>query len=254
MKPIDNASVLVTGGSKGIGLAIAWDFARHGHNLILVAWGRGELEQAASAIRGSTGNSVETFAMDLCRENAAEQLFETVSQAGLSVDILVNNAGTGMTGSFAEGGLFAHDGHAETQHACAQSADPSVPATHAGAKTWTHPECRFRRGLFLWCSQLVGLCRQQTLCARLKQRVGAGTERNGGDGHGSVPGGNGDRFRKNCRCDPHASVPGAWRLVCRENCRRGLPRLPKWKSGGHPRCFQQNTGVSWEASSPCCRF
>ncbi|WP_419622557.1 SDR family NAD(P)-dependent oxidoreductase, partial [Thiolapillus sp.] len=65
MKPIDNASVLVTGGSKGIGLAIAWDFARHGHNLILVARGRGELEQAASAIRGSTGNSVETFAMDL---------------------------------------------------------------------------------------------------------------------------------------------------------------------------------------------
>ena len=103
MKPIDNATVLVTGGSKGIGLAIAWEFARHGHNLILVARGRGELEQAASAIRGSTGNSVETIAMDLCRENAAEQLFEAVSQACLPVDILVNNAGIGMTGSFAEG-------------------------------------------------------------------------------------------------------------------------------------------------------
>ncbi|MCK5922685.1 MAG: SDR family NAD(P)-dependent oxidoreductase, partial [Methylococcales bacterium] len=54
MIPIDNATILITGGSKGIGLAIAEEFAGHGHDLILVARGQEELEQAAQNIRDST--------------------------------------------------------------------------------------------------------------------------------------------------------------------------------------------------------
>ncbi len=102
MKPIENACVLITGGSKGIGLALAKEFARHGHNLILVARGEEALTDSATMLRESYGVSVETIAMDISTEHAPEKLFDTVAQAGLMVDILVNNAGTGMTGPFAE--------------------------------------------------------------------------------------------------------------------------------------------------------
>lgn len=103
MKPIDKATVLITGASKGIGLAMAEEFAAHGHGLILVARDRDALDRAAQDIRQKTTVDVRTVSIDLGGDNAAEALFQQVQQAGLSVDILVNNAGVGMTGLFASG-------------------------------------------------------------------------------------------------------------------------------------------------------
>ncbi len=103
MKPIKDATVLVTGGSKGIGLAIAEAFASRGHDLILVARGKGRLEQAARDIRDRTHVDVTTIAMDLSSEDAPQRLFETVKEADRPVEILVNNAGVGMTGCFPQG-------------------------------------------------------------------------------------------------------------------------------------------------------
>ncbi len=102
MKPIDKATVLITGGSKGIGLAIAKKFAANGHDLRLVARGQDALEQAARTIEDRTHVDITIFAMDIAADNAPEQLFHKVSEAGMSVDILVNNAGMGMTGIFAQ--------------------------------------------------------------------------------------------------------------------------------------------------------
>lgn len=102
MKPIKNATVLITGGSKGIGLGIAKEFARHGHNLILVARDQEKLQHTASDIQQQWNVDVTTFAMDLSIQNAPEQLFDKVQESGMSVDILVNNAGFGMTGGFAQ--------------------------------------------------------------------------------------------------------------------------------------------------------
>lgn len=103
MQSIDNATVLVTGGSKGIGLAIAEEFASHGHDLILVARGREELDRAARGIQRKNKVKVTVFAMDLAEGNAPQRLFEQVAQSGASVDILVNDAGVGMSGDFAKG-------------------------------------------------------------------------------------------------------------------------------------------------------
>jgi short-subunit dehydrogenase len=103
MQSIDNGTVLITGASKGIGLAIAEEFADHGHDLILVARGEEELEQVAQRIREKTGVQVMTLPFDLSDIDAPQQLFEQVKQSGLSVDILVNNAGVGMSGAFAKG-------------------------------------------------------------------------------------------------------------------------------------------------------
>jgi len=44
MQAIKQATVLITGGSKGIGFAIAEEFAKHGHHLILVARNVNELK------------------------------------------------------------------------------------------------------------------------------------------------------------------------------------------------------------------
>src|SRR3990172_8975490 len=83
-------SVLVTGGSKGIGLAIAKTFASEGCRLLLVARSGNQLEQAAAGIREAHPVEVHTFALDLS-DAAARDRF--VAGCG-ETDILVNNAGS----------------------------------------------------------------------------------------------------------------------------------------------------------------
>ena len=83
-------SVLVTGGSKGIGLAIARGFASEGCRLRLVARSGNQLEQAAALIRKAHPVEVRTSALDLC-DAAARDRF--VAGCG-EIDILVNNAGS----------------------------------------------------------------------------------------------------------------------------------------------------------------
>jgi NAD(P)-dependent dehydrogenase (short-subunit alcohol dehydrogenase family) len=83
-------SVLVTGGSKGIGLAIAKGFASEGCRLSLVARSVDRLEQAAAAIRAAHAVEVRTSALDL-GDAASRDRF--IAGCG-DIDILVNNAGS----------------------------------------------------------------------------------------------------------------------------------------------------------------
>lgn len=90
--------VLITGGSKGIGLAIALSFAREGAQPVLVARSATALEAASSAIRQATGVAAQTLALDMSTAAGMESL---VAQAG-DVDILINNAGAIPGGSLAD--------------------------------------------------------------------------------------------------------------------------------------------------------
>lgn len=86
---LSGSSVLITGGSQGIGLAAAWAFASEGCSLHLAARSEAKLADAAAAIGAKHGTPVEIHPMDLSSDAA---MVELVERAG-DVDILINNAG-----------------------------------------------------------------------------------------------------------------------------------------------------------------
>src|SRR3954447_19438828 len=90
-------TVLITGGSKGIGRATAEVLAEEGCNLILVARGPALLEEAAAAIRTQRQVNVRTIPADLSSDAAVRKV---VAEAG-DIDILVNNAGAIPPGDLA---------------------------------------------------------------------------------------------------------------------------------------------------------
>ena len=88
-------TVLITGGSKGIGLAIAQSFAAEGARPILVSRERANLDAAVAQIRAAHGVEARAVAADLAAPGACERLSQEVG----AVDILVNNAGAIPGGS-----------------------------------------------------------------------------------------------------------------------------------------------------------
>lgn len=92
-------TVLITGASSGIGLALANELADSQAHVILVARSKNKLEELAAAFR-ERGQAATAIAMDLSEPASAENLYTTVQQKGLKVDLLINNAGYGRWGKF----------------------------------------------------------------------------------------------------------------------------------------------------------
>lgn len=92
--------VVVTGGSRGIGRAIALAFAREGAQTVLASSSETNLAAAKKMIEGSGGSEPATVAGDLRTLAACEQVFNTVRERFGRCDILVNNAGATRAGAF----------------------------------------------------------------------------------------------------------------------------------------------------------
>jgi NAD(P)-dependent dehydrogenase (short-subunit alcohol dehydrogenase family) len=90
--------VLITGGSKGIGLAIADAFAAEGAQLVVVSRDAAVLEKAAGEVRRKHNAKVAAHSGDLSHAGVRRQLFEAFPD----VDILVNNAGAIPGGGIAD--------------------------------------------------------------------------------------------------------------------------------------------------------
>lgn len=90
-----NKYALITGGSAGIGLAVARELALRGYSLVLVARSEEKLARARESLRQDVNKEIDilTLSLDLTRDNAAQELFDWTQQQGLIVDVLVNNAG-----------------------------------------------------------------------------------------------------------------------------------------------------------------
>ncbi|NNC19136.1 SDR family oxidoreductase [Corallococcus exiguus] len=93
---------LITGASAGLGVQFAEQFAKDGHDVILVARGVAKLEELARKLEQAHGVKAHVLPTDLGQPSAPEQLFARVQELGLAVDFLVNNAGFGSSGPFLE--------------------------------------------------------------------------------------------------------------------------------------------------------
>lgn len=91
---------LVTGASAGIGRELAREFARHGHDVVLTARRRVELEQLAGELRRDYGVRVLCVDGDLGDSDFPTALHAQLAERGVQVEVLVNNAGFGLMGDF----------------------------------------------------------------------------------------------------------------------------------------------------------
>ena len=91
-------AVLITGASRGLGLAFSYEFASHGFDLILTARDNAALDGAAADIKEKYGVGVSVYPADLSAPHAAYALYERIKKDGLAVSVLVNNAGIGACG------------------------------------------------------------------------------------------------------------------------------------------------------------
>jgi hypothetical protein len=89
---------LVTGGSSGIGVALAKQLAAEGTHLVLTARRRERLEELAQSLQKSHGIRTEVFAADLARPEAPQEIYDFTKEKGLEIDLLINDAGFGQYG------------------------------------------------------------------------------------------------------------------------------------------------------------
>jgi short-subunit dehydrogenase len=88
-------TAVITGASTGIGLGYAYEFAKRGANLVLVARNSKALEAVSTEIHAAHNVQVETISLDLSNLDSGQKLIEILENKKLGIDILVNNAGFG---------------------------------------------------------------------------------------------------------------------------------------------------------------
>ncbi len=86
--------MLVTGGGRGIGRAVALAFAEPGSTIAIAARTRPQLEQTAETIRGRGARAI-ALPVDVTEEAAVADAFRELRAAVDRIDVLVNNAGAG---------------------------------------------------------------------------------------------------------------------------------------------------------------
>ncbi|MBV9406410.1 MAG: SDR family NAD(P)-dependent oxidoreductase, partial [Acidobacteriaceae bacterium] len=88
---------LVTGGSKGIGLAVARALATAGANVVICARDNGPLDRAVEDLKSAAkGAKVAGRTADVSDAQEVARLFGFVDEQLGGLDILVNNAGVGV--------------------------------------------------------------------------------------------------------------------------------------------------------------
>jgi len=92
---LQGKTALITGGSKGIGKAIAMFLARAGCNTVVVSRNLSEAGEVARQINENGGNSLALRADVTQRADVVRMVEETVNRFS-SIDILINNAGTNI--------------------------------------------------------------------------------------------------------------------------------------------------------------
>ena len=97
---LDGRTAIVTGGSKGLGLAMATAFAAAGADVGIIARRADVLEEARSSISATARGKVAIFPCDVRNAEAITATYAAIMEQLGKVDIVINNAGTSRTGAF----------------------------------------------------------------------------------------------------------------------------------------------------------
>lgn len=92
-------TVLITGGSRGLGLVMARQLVQQGARLAICARDEVELERAKSQL-GKNEPSCLTISCDVTEQDQVEQMIQKVNEHFGNIDVLINNAGTIQVGPF----------------------------------------------------------------------------------------------------------------------------------------------------------
>ena len=95
-------TAVVTGGSRGLGLAMATRLAASGADVAILARRPDVLDEAKAAIAATAAGRVEAVACDVSKADDVQRAFDAVMARLGRIDIVVNNAGTSRTGPFEE--------------------------------------------------------------------------------------------------------------------------------------------------------
>src|SRR5271155_4358469 len=92
-------TAVVTGGSKGLGLAIAEEYARSGADVAILARDQGSLAEAKAKIQaGVPGRKVAAISCDVSKAADIRKTFDQIVSEFGKIDIFVNNAGQSTRG------------------------------------------------------------------------------------------------------------------------------------------------------------
>jgi 7-alpha-hydroxysteroid dehydrogenase len=105
---LDDKVVVVTGGGRGIGAAIARAYADVGANLVLAARTESQLDEVAADVRASGGEAV-TVVADVSDLDTLEGLVDAAVEAFGGIDVVVNNAGGSMPQGFMDTSVRAFE-------------------------------------------------------------------------------------------------------------------------------------------------
>ena len=97
---MDGRNAVITGGSAGLGKAMAREFVASGANVAIVARRQDVLDQAKSEIEKAGSGKIIAISADIRQADECTRAFNEAVQAFGQVDILINNAGTSRRGSF----------------------------------------------------------------------------------------------------------------------------------------------------------
>lgn len=90
---------LITGGTSGIGYALAEKFAEEEYALVIVASNQHRLELTKDKLENKYGIPVFIYQQNLAEVGAAKELYERIKKDNIEIDVLVNNAGYGQIGA-----------------------------------------------------------------------------------------------------------------------------------------------------------
>ena len=99
---LDDRVAIITGGSKGLGKAMAFALADAGANVVVMSRHLNEAQVTADEIKNSTGRKTVALEVDVSQQSQVEQMVnQTLKEFG-RIDILINNAGLNIRGPIEE--------------------------------------------------------------------------------------------------------------------------------------------------------